>query len=44
MIRVWGEERRQLISIEESAVKESIGLRKIFKEREIYNLQIELIE
>ena len=35
------EERRQLIPIEENAVKESLGLKKIFKERETRNLQIE---
>ena len=36
--------RRQLIPIEESAVKESLGSRKVFKEKETCNLQIEYIK
>ena len=31
---LWREERRQFIPIKENAVKESLGLRKIFKGRE----------
>ena len=38
------EERRQLIPIEESMVKESLGSRKVFKGRETCTLQIEEIE
>ena len=33
--------QRQLIPIEESTVKEFLGLRKVYKERETCNLQIE---
>ena len=45
--KLWSvgrEEQRQLIPIEESAVKKSLGSRKFFKTRETYNLQIEQIE
>ena len=38
------EERRQLILIEESAVKEFLGMIKVFKERETCNLQKSNIE
>ena len=45
MVRVWGgKERRQLIPIKESTVKESQGSRKVFKERETCNVQIEYKE
>ena len=38
------EKQRQLIPIEESAVKEFLSSRKVFKERETNNLQIKYIK